>query len=210
MITLSVLGLPERPGVVHRLDKDTSGLLVVARTDDAYHHLTGEFKAHRVHKEYHAITIGHLGTREVVVEAPIARHPVKRQQMAVVERTGRPARSDLFVVDSYGHFDYIRVTTCTGRTHQIRVHLAHSGHPILGDPVYGGRGFKGRTANVRLKTTFDRLLKNLTRHALHASELSFSHPGTGEKITFRTALPEDMRAALEVLQREDRTKEVIG
>jgi len=209
-ISLATLGLPERPGVVHRLDKDTTGLLVVARTDDAYHHLAGEFKAQRVHKEYHAIAVGHLGGREISVEAPIARHPRQRQQMAVVDGTGRPARSDLFVVDTYGHFDYIRVTTFTGRTHQIRVHLAHTGHPILGDPVYGGRKLKGRAAHARSKTTFDKLLKSLVRHALHASVLSFSHPGTGKKVTFKTALPDDMRAALEILHREDRTKEVTG
>ncbi len=208
--TLASLGLPERPGIVHRLDKDTSGLMVVARTDAAYRLLSAAIKSHHFHKEYHAIAIGHIGARATVVDAAISRHPVRRQQMAVDERKGKPARSELFVVDSYSHLDYIRVIACTGRTHQIRVHLAHIGHPILGDPVYGGRKLKGRTSHTRLKTTFDRLLKTLTRHALHASQLSFSHPGTGKKVTFKTALPEDMRAAIEILQREDRTKEVTG
>ncbi len=130
--------------------------------------------------------------------------------MAVDERKGKPARSELFVVDSYSHLDYLRVITCTGRTHQIRVHLAHIGHPILGDPVYGGRKLRGQTSHARFKTTLDMLLKTLSRHALHASRLSFVHPGSMEKVTFTTALPGDMRAALEIIHREDRTKEVTG
>jgi 23S rRNA pseudouridine1911/1915/1917 synthase len=209
-ISVSDLGLPERPGIVHRLDKDTSGLMVVARTDHAYRHLSEELKAHNFHKEYHALTLGNIGVRSSTVDAPIARHPVKRQQMAVVEGSGKPARSDLFVVDSYRHFDYIRLTTYTGRTHQIRVHLAHIGHPILGDPVYGGRKLRGQTSHARFKTTLDMLLRTLSRHALHASKLSFVHPGSKEKVTFATALPGDMRAALEIIHREDRTKEVTG
>jgi 23S rRNA pseudouridine1911/1915/1917 synthase len=205
---LSTLGSPERPGVVHRLDKDTSGIMVLARTDAAYRGLATALKRHRVGKVYHAIVWGNLPLERVLVDAPIGRDPVKRQQMAVVERGGKPARTELFVVDRYTHFDYIRVTTFTGRTHQIRVHLTHIGHPLLGDPVYGGRRRKARASSTGSRVTIDRLLKLLGRHALHASSLSFEHPVTGATMTFASALPSDMQSALEILHRDERTKEV--
>jgi len=207
-IPLSALGSPERPGVVHRLDKDTSGVMVLARTDDAYRALAVALKRHRVGKVYHAIVHGNLPLERVTVDAPIGRHPLKRQQMAVVDRGGKAARTELFVVDSYTGFDYIRVTTFTGRTHQIRVHLTHIGHPLLGDPVYGGRRRKAVSSGSGSKVTFDRLLKSMQRHALHASNLSFEHPATGKRMTFASALPTDMQGALEMLHRDDRTKEV--
>jgi 23S rRNA pseudouridine1911/1915/1917 synthase len=112
------------------------------------------------------------------------------------------------VVDTYHHFDYIRATTRTGRTHQIRVHLAHIDNPLLGDSVYGGRRQRIRTGRARSRETIERLLKIMRRHALHASVLSFTHPETAARMTFTTALPADMRLALEVLYREDRAKEV--
>ena len=206
--TLSALGGPLRPGIVHRLDKDTTGLMVVARSDEAYRGLVEQIKARRMVKQYHAIAWGHLSSPELTIEAPIARHPADRQKMAVSQQRGRPAASDVFVVDSYSHFDYIRVTTLTGRTHQIRVHLSHVSHPLLGDPVYGGRRKKGRAASTRLRVTFEKLLKIMQRHALHASRLSFVHPVTNKQMTFRATLPDDMRKALETLYRDDRFKEV--
>ncbi len=206
---LASLGSPERPGVVHRLDKDTSGLMVLARTDPAFRGLTAAFKAQAVSKTYHAIVWGALPQREMRLDAPIGRHPVYRQKMAVVERGGKPARSDLFVVDSYIHFDYIRVTIFTGRTHQIRVHLSHIGHPLIGDSVYGGRKRRARISSSGLKGTFDTLLKVLPGHALHASRLSFEHPVSGKRMTFQAALSADMRLALEMIHRDNRTKEVM-
>lgn len=208
-VTLSPLGLPDRPGVVHRLDKDTTGLIVLARTDAAYRSLAGALKAHRVGKTYHAIAWGSLGERELVVEAPIARHPAERQRMAVVERGGKAARTELFLVDRYRHFDYIRVTTFTGRTHQIRVHLSHIGHPLLGDSVYGGRRQRVRGGTTGTKAFLERMIKLVPRHALHASRLSFEHPGSGEWMSFQAALPDDMRLALEAMYTEQRTKEVM-
>lgn len=205
--TLASLGGGDRPGVVHRLDKDTSGVIVLARTDAAYRALADDIKAHRFEKTYHAIVHGNLGAPRVTVDAPIGRHPVHRQRMAVVPG-GRPAHTEVFVVDTYYHFDYIRVTTQTGRTHQIRVHLAHVGNPLLGDPVYGSRRRRMRTAEGRLRVTLDRLAKAAPRHALHATRLTFRHPETGRPMTFTTALPADMRLALETLYREDRVKEV--
>jgi 23S rRNA pseudouridine1911/1915/1917 synthase len=206
---LASLGGPERPGVVHRLDKDTSGVIVVAKTDEAYRGLAAALSAGRVDKTYHAISWGGLAQRRTAIDAPIARHPVKRQQMAVVEGAGKEARTEVFVVDRYRHFDYIRVTTFTGRTHQIRVHLSHIGHPLLGDSVYGGRRRRARASSAGSKTFIDNLMKLLPRHALHASRLSFEHPATGRWMTFQTALPEDMRTVLEAIHREHRTKEVL-
>jgi 23S rRNA pseudouridine1911/1915/1917 synthase len=207
-IELPSLGGPSRPGIVHRLDKDTSGLMVVAGSGIAYRGMVDAFKNKKVRKEYHAIVDGNLGCRTKTIDAPIGRHPVMRQKMAVVERGGKPAVSQLFVVDSYSHFDYIRVATDTGRTHQIRVHLSHVSHPLLGDPVYGGRRKAKRTAETGTRITYEKLSKILTRHALHASRLSFLHPVTGAPLLFRAALPQDMQRVVELLYTEDRIKEV--
>jgi 23S rRNA pseudouridine1911/1915/1917 synthase len=207
-LRLARTGGPSRPGVVHRLDKDTSGLMVVAASDRAYHALVENFKDKKVRKQYHAIVAGNLGKRRMTVDAPIGRHPVSRQKMAVLSRGGKEAVSQLFVVDSYSHFDYIRVSTNTGRTHQIRVHLSHVSHPLLGDPVYGGRRRIGHAVGPGTKVTYEKLLKKMDRHALHASLLSFPHPVTGAKMLFRSALPADMRFVLETIYKEDRIKEV--
>ena len=207
-VTLSTLGSPQRPGIVHRLDKHTSGLMVVARTDAAYAGLVKSLKDRTVRKEYHAIVRGNVSRSPMTVDAPIGRHPVQRQKMTVPKTGGKEAVSQLFVVDSYSHFDYIRVAIYTGRTHQIRVHMYHVSHPLLGDPVYGGRQVSGRSAGSRTGATYEKLSKIMTRQALHASLLSFSHPVTERQLTFKAALPEDMRLALETLYKEDRIKEV--
>ena len=204
---LAGLGGGDRPGVVHRLDKDTSGVMVLAKTDASYRALATDIKERRFDKTYHAIVFGNVRAARVTVEEPIARHPVHRQRMAVVAG-GRPAETEVIVVDTYYHFDYIRAITRTGRTHQIRVHLAHIDNPLLGDPVYGGRRQRIRTGRARSRETIEHLLKIVRRHALHASVLSLTHPDTGKRMTFTTALPADMRLALEVLYREDRAKEV--
>jgi 23S rRNA pseudouridine1911/1915/1917 synthase len=127
--------------------------------------------------------------------------------MAVSPKGGRAARTDVFVVDTFQHFDYIRVSTHTGRTHQIRVHMAHVGNPLLGDGLYGGRRSRGAASHAKTRTTFDRLMKLMPRHALHASQLSFNHPEHDRRVTFVTALPTDMYTALELLYREDRATE---
>jgi len=207
-VRLARLGGTQRPGIVHRLDKDTSGLMVVAKSDEAYAGMTARLKDKEVHKEYHAIVLGNMGRREMTVDAPIGRHPVHRQQMAVVRRGGKQAVTKLFVIDSYSHFDYIRLTTYTGRTHQIRVHLSHLRHPLLGDSVYGGRPRTARALGMRTKAAFEKLLEIMNRHALHASLLSFAHPVSGRLMTFRTALPPDMMLALETLYSKDRITEV--
>ncbi len=202
---LSSLGGPDRPGIVHRLDKDTSGLLVIAKSDEAYRGLTEQLKTRQVKKTYHAIVWGNLGTTQRTVDAPISRHPVQRQRMAVVRRRGREAITELFVVDSFEYFDYIRVVTRTGRTHQIRVHLAHISHPILGDSVYGGRRKKG-PPKARVQALMMALLKAVPRQALNASRLSLEHPVTGERLNLKSALPQDIRLALELLHIDTRTQ----
>jgi len=204
---LSVLGAPLRPGIVHRLDKDTSGLIVVAKSDRAYRHLGEQIKGRKFKKVYHAFAWGNIGEKTLTLDAPIARHPVRRQQMTVVSGGGREASTNFFVIDSFRHFDYIRITAFTGRTHQIRVHLSYLQHPIMGDSVYGGRKQKPVDRNARTKQFLDKIRKSMRRHALHASTLAFEHPTTGDWIEFNTALPEDMMRVLELLYLEDWFKE---
>ena len=198
---LSALGGDERPGVVHRLDKDTSGLMVLAKSDAAYKGLAERIKARRMEKVYHAIVWGNLGVAERTIDEPIGRHRVHRQRMTVDRGRGREAITKVLVVDSFEYFDYIRVTTLTGRTHQIRVHLAFISHPILGDPVYGGQQKRGLQSNKRTRDRVSTLLKTMPRQALHASRLSFEHPVSLRHLSFKTALPEDMRLVLESLNR---------
>jgi 23S rRNA pseudouridine1911/1915/1917 synthase len=181
--------------------------MVLAKTDAAYRSLAGQFKEKETEKTYHALVLGHVRSRAISIEEPIARHPVHRQRMAVSGAGGRPAHTDVFVVDTFSHFDYIRVLTHTGRTHQIRVHMAHVGNPLVGDQLYGGRRSRSAATQARTKTTFERLMKILPRHALHATRLSFTHPELDTRMTFTSALPGDMRSAMELLHREDRTRE---
>lgn len=195
---------PLRPGIVHRLDKDTSGLMVVAKTEAACLELARQVAERRMQRSYHAIVWGNLGCSHLVVEASIGRHPVHRKKMAVMKGGGKPARTELFVMDSFAHFDYIRAVIHTGRTHQIRVHLAHLSHPVLGDCTYGGRRRKGVGSDARARRIVDELLGKMGRQALHASLLSFSHPVSGKRMVFRSGLPEDMRSALEILYWKDR------
>lgn len=201
--TLASLGGRERPGVVHRLDKDTSGLMVMAKTDQAYSGLTAQLKERRFKKTYHAIVWGNLGVKRRTIDSPIARHRIHRQRMAVDTKRGRDAMTEVLVVDSFEYFDYIRVITFTGRTHQIRVHLEHISHPILGDAVYGTRR-KPPSSNARVRSFVATLAKVMQRQALHASKLGFDHPVTGRSLSFRAALPDDIWLSLEMLYRNDR------
>jgi 23S rRNA pseudouridine1911/1915/1917 synthase len=204
-IALSAIGGEDRPGVVHRLDKDTSGLIVLAKTDRAYGGLTRQIAARSVDKMYHAIVWGALGVASTRIDAPIARHPVHRQRMAVARSGGREAFTEVFVVDTFRHFDYIRVITVTGRTHQIRVHLSSISHPILGDPVYGGRRVRESSPSARTRARMNAILEVMRRQALHASRIGFDHPVSGRRLEFRSALPADMRSVLEILYREEKS-----
>ncbi|HEU5210416.1 MAG TPA: RluA family pseudouridine synthase [Longimicrobiales bacterium] len=189
---LSGIGGVLRPGIVHRLDRDTSGLMLVAKNDAAHRALAAALKRREVRRIYLAAAWGHLAADDVVVEQPIARSPTHRQRMAVVEG-GRPARTRLHRLERWRAADLIRAELDTGRTHQIRVHLAFLGHPVIGDAVYGGAGARGISG--RDHAWARALEKRTPRQFLHASQLGFRHPRTGEPMHFEVALPEDLAAA---------------
>jgi 23S rRNA pseudouridine1911/1915/1917 synthase len=186
---LSTGGEPERAGMVHRLDKETSGLLVVAKTERSHRLLSAAIAARRVVRRYAAMTWGHLSTDSLTIDKPIARDPRDRKRMAIVNK-GRPAKTDLIRLARFDAGDLLRAHLHSGRTHQIRVHLASIGHPVMGDDVYGGGGGR-RVAGLPPK-----------RHFLHAAWLAFNHPVTGEPLDFRSPLPEDLRRALTVIAGE--------
>ena len=180
---LAETGEEGREGIVHRLDKETSGLLLVAKTDRAHRVLGAELQARRIVRRYAALAWGHLNEDRLTVEKPIARDPRDRKRMAIVSM-GRPARTDFTRLARFDSADLLRAHLYTGRTHQIRVHLAAIGHPVVGDDTYGGGG--GRRL-VQLPPR---------RHFLHAAWLQFRHPVTGKEIDIRSPLPEDLRRAL--------------
>ena len=192
--SLSGVGGVERPGIVHRIDKDTSGLLVVAKNDAAHNHLSDQLKTHDVSRIYFALCIGNLREDLGTVHAPIGRHPVDRKKMAICRREGegRDAVTHYEVLERFGGFTLVKCRLETGRTHQIRVHMASLGHPLLGDPVYGGDG-------TRFEATHR---KYFDGQCLHAGELSLTHPRTNEAMTFVAPLPENFAALLEILRRD--------
>ena len=180
---------PERAGMVHRLDKETSGLLIVAKTDRSHRLLSAAIAARRVVRRYAVMTWGHLSSDTLTIDKPIARDPRDRKRMAIVNK-GRPAKTDLIRLARFDAGDLLRAHLHSGRTHQIRVHLASIGHPVMGDDVYGGGGGR-RVAGLPPK-----------RHFLHAAWLAFNHPVTGKPLDFRSPLPEDLRRALAVIAGE--------
>jgi 23S rRNA pseudouridine1911/1915/1917 synthase len=197
---LSGIGGELRPGIVHRLDRDTSGLMVVAKNDRAHRALSGMLARREIRRSYKALVWGSLESEEGVIEGAIGRDPRHRQRMAVREEGGKMAVTRYSRLESLPDFDYIRLDLETGRTHQIRVHLSWLGHPVLGDPLYGGRkgGLKGRSR--RETERMREVLGFLDRQALHAYRLAFSHPVTDRPLEFESPLPADFRRALERLR----------
>ena len=193
-------GAEGRPGIVHRLDRDTSGLMMVAKTDLAHRRLGAAIAARRVRRTYAALAWGHLDRSPTVIEAPIARHAQDRKRMTVAP-AGRVARTDAFVVGRFGVADLLRLELHTGRTHQIRVHLEHIGHPIVGDPVYAGGG--SRRISGPSRRTAEALERATPRQALHAAALAFRHPASGEPLEFHADWPADLRPALLAVGAED-------
>lgn len=177
-----------RPGIVHRLDKDTSGVMVAAKSDRAHASLAGQIKDRTASRKYLAIVHGNLEQDHGVINAPIGRHPTDRKKMAVVFTNSKEAVTRFTVISRFGAYTLVECKLLTGRTHQIRVHMAYIGHPVAGDPVYGP-----------LKPQFA-----IAGQALHARELTFQHPVTNETLAFAAPLPEDMRRILDKLEGERR------
>ncbi|MEW5931691.1 MAG: RluA family pseudouridine synthase [Gemmatimonadota bacterium] len=191
---LSGIGGELRPGIVHRLDKDTSGLMIVAKNDEAHRRLSDDLKARRIRRAYLAAAWGHLPADALTVDAPIARHPTERKRMAVVQG-GRHAVTHFRRLERWKAADLVRAELETGRTHQIRVHLLHAGHPVVGDRTYAEgreRGFGGAE-----RPWAQALARRVPRQFLHAAELRFAHPRTGEEMRFEAPLPPDLAAAAE-------------
>ncbi len=185
---------PERPGIVHRLDKDTSGLIVVAKNAHAHRVLAKQFFNHSAHRVYHAICWGNPKQRFGKIETQIGRHLKDRKKFAVVSEGGKLAITEYFVVDEFRGFSLIELKLQTGRTHQIRVHMQHIGHPVFGDVTYGGRAMMVVRHDVpKFKQFVDNLLELMPRQALHAKTLRLHHPNTGELMEWTTELPEDMK-----------------
>jgi 23S rRNA pseudouridine1911/1915/1917 synthase len=187
-----------RAGIVHRLDMETSGIMVVARTLAAHHHLVDQLQTRTVKREYCAVCIGAM-TGGGTIDEPMGRHPRQRKKMAVLAIGGKSAITHYRIAQRFGHHTRITVNLETGRTHQIRVHMSHRHYPLIGDPVYGGRP---RIPKGASDTLID-ALRGFRRQALHAQKLGLIHPETGEDMQFECPLPEDMLTLLAVLQRED-------
>jgi 23S rRNA pseudouridine1911/1915/1917 synthase len=188
-------GAEGRPGIVHRLDRDTSGLMLVAKTDVAHRRLGAALAARRVSRSYAALVWGHLDS-PTRIDASIARHPHDRKRMTVTPR-GRSARTEAGVVARFEVVDLLRLELHSGRTHQIRVHLEHIGHPVVGDSTYGGGGSRRISgAARRLAETIERVTP---RQALHAAALAFRHPVSGAPLEFHSEWPDDLRPALLVV-----------
>ena len=182
---LSGIGGVMRPGIVHRIDKGTSGLLVVAKNDRAHASLAAQFKEHTIDREYLAIVWGRFRESKGRFDRPVGRHPGDRKRMSVASRQGKSAVTLFRVEKDLGGFSLLRLKLKTGRTHQIRVHLSSAGHPVVGDPTYGGGVSRGATAPREARP----LLRKLGRPALHAALLGFDHPETGERTRFESSLP---------------------
>jgi 23S rRNA pseudouridine1911/1915/1917 synthase len=190
-----------RPGIVHRLDKDTSGLLVVAKTENTYLALVEALRTRTVKRVYNAIVWGDPGPEDGVIDLPLGRDPRERTRMAVVHGPhGRPARTRWRVLERFGPASLVEAKLETGRTHQIRVHFAALRHAVVGDPVYGGRTKKSLSLRQSERSLAVALLRDMRRQALHAVGLEFVHPETGERMRFTSALPEDFSRALELLR----------
>ena len=171
-----------RPGIVHRIDRFTSGLLMVAKNDMAHQSLSAQIAAHSFTREYQAVAMGHFREAEGTISAPIGRHPVDRKKMCVTEKNSKPATTHYTVIAEYPRATHLRLRLETGRTHQIRVHLAYLGHPILGDDVYG-KAFPG-----------------IEGQCLHAAKIGFIHPSTGQYLEFESPLPEYFKKVLRKLK----------
>lgn len=201
---MSDLGGADRPGIVHRLDKNTSGLLIVARDDTAFLALQKAVQEREVARSYLALVCGHMKEDAGTIDLPIGRSLKDRKKMIVTHHRSREAVTSYKLLDRYRSYDLLEVNLHTGRTHQIRVHLSHLGHPVFGDPEYGGRQKWHRGIFAPERLLAKRLLEIMPRQALHAARLEFTHPITQEKLSLHRDPPEDFRALLQMLDNEGR------
>jgi 23S rRNA pseudouridine1911/1915/1917 synthase len=194
--SLSNPGNPFRPGIVHRLDKNTSGVMVVAKSDRAHHHLAAQFKDHTISRMYLALVLGSPRADQGTISSLIGRHPQDRKKMSSHPRRGRQAVTHWEVITRYASFALLRIRLETGRTHQIRVHLASIHHPVVGDPDYGGR----KSLASLPKTEATRFFASVKRQLLHAATLGFIHPLQDTHLEFSAPPPDDFQTALRKLE----------
>lgn len=192
--SLSGIGGVNRPGIVHRIDRDTSGLICAAKNDKAHLSLAAQLQDHSMHREYRMLAVGGFRDDNGTIDAPVGRHPIDRKKMAVIKQADKKARNAVThwqVLERFSGFTYVQAVLETGRTHQIRVHMAYIGHPLMGDTVYGGGHTTFEKHNAQL----------LDGQMLHATALILEHPVTGEKMRFESELPDNFVAVLEKLRR---------
>ncbi len=199
---LSTLNDVTRPGIVHRLDKDTTGLMVIAKDDATHAHLAGQFERRDIDREYWALVWGRFQGKEKksgVIEAALGRSPADRKKITV-RNEGKHATTRYEVLEEFPFLSLLRLKLLTGRTHQIRVHLHYIGHPVFGDPTYGGRRIAWGETGKKKKELVHQLLKMISRQALHAKTIGFVHPVTKERMKFESELPQDITAILDILR----------
>ena len=186
-----------RAGIIHRLDKDTTGIMIIARTIESYTYLVNELQKRNIKRNYKAIICGQL-VAGGVIENKIGRHPVHRTKMAVTDK-GKLATTHYRIIKKFQHYTYLDIQLGTGRTHQIRVHMNNEKHPIIGDPLYGKNTFIKKGINASLRE----FIKNFKRQALHAYNLEFTHPISKKIISFKAGLPDDMKNLIKILEMYD-------
>jgi 23S rRNA pseudouridine1911/1915/1917 synthase len=199
---LAGIGGKLRPGIVHRLDKDTSGALVVAKSAAAHEHMAGQFKARTIEKDYLALVFGEFDKPDGQIRLPIGRHPTDRKRMSIQSRKQREAETHWQISEQFKGMTLLELHLKTGRTHQIRVHCAAIGHPIVGDPVYHPRRLLKNITKTypTLPASMVDVVKSVKRQMLHAWRLGLVHPETGEKMVFEAPMAEDMAALLNILR----------
>jgi 23S rRNA pseudouridine1911/1915/1917 synthase len=204
---LSQVGGSVRPGIVHRLDRDTTGVIVIAKTDAAHRKLALQFEMRSIEKQYVCLCLGRMDLDRDTVDLPISQHPYNRVKMAIRQDGGNPKQARTFyeVVERFRRISHVRVRPKTGRTHQIRVHLAHVGNPVLCDRLYGAMSNVSRSFLVSGRDNLPASERDilLARQALHAESIAFDHPNSGERVHFTAPLPADMAAVLEALRADN-------
>ncbi|MEK7250995.1 MAG: RluA family pseudouridine synthase [Bacteroidota bacterium] len=197
---LSTLNDATRPGIVHRLDKDTSGVMVIAKTEFAHAQLAKQFSDRTISREYWAVVWGTFHEKQGLIEAELGRSKSDRKKMAVVKE-GKHAATEYSVIEQFEYLSLVRLKLQTGRTHQIRVHLAYVNHPVFGDPTYNGRHIVAGPGTSKQKAEVQQLLKLISRQALHAKTLGFVHPKTHREMSFNSNLPADISSVLAGLKK---------